>query len=40
LSETRVVPTGEEPMPFVWATGDDHATVEETVRTLDGVLNI
>lgn len=28
----RVVPTGTAPMPFVWATGDDHAAFEAAVR--------
>lgn len=29
----RIVPTGYMVMPFVWVTGDDHATFEENVRT-------
>lgn len=28
----RVVPTGHMVMPFVWATGDDHAAFAENVR--------
>lgn len=28
----RVVPTGHMVMPFVWATGDDHTTFEDSVR--------
>lgn len=28
----RVVPTGHMVMPFVWATGNAHATFEETIR--------
>lgn len=32
LELERVVPTGNMVMPFVWATGDDHDTFEESVR--------
>ncbi|MBV0900837.1 helix-turn-helix domain-containing protein [Haloarcula salina] len=28
----RVVPTGDQIMPFIWVTGDDHAEFEESVR--------
>lgn len=33
LELERVVPTGSMVTPFVWATGDDHHTFEETVRS-------
>lgn len=32
LEIERIVPTGDMVMPFVWATGGDHDTFEETVR--------
>ena len=33
LEVERIVPTGDMVMPFVWATGDNHAAFEEQVRT-------
>jgi len=32
LELERIVPTGDMVMPFVWASGDDHATFERNVR--------
>lgn len=32
LELERIVPTGHVVMPFVWATGDDHADFERSVR--------
>lgn len=32
LELERIVPTGDMLMPFVWASGDDHAAFEEKVR--------
>lgn len=32
LELERIVPTGDMVMPFVWATGERHATFEEQVR--------
>ncbi|MFW6385187.1 MAG: bacterio-opsin activator domain-containing protein [Halodesulfurarchaeum sp.] len=33
LELERIVPTGNMIMPFVWATGSDHGTFEEMVRS-------
>ncbi|WP_424003471.1 helix-turn-helix domain-containing protein [Haloarcula salina] len=33
----RVVPIGDQVMPFIWVTGDDHAGFENAVRDSPGV---
>lgn len=36
----RLVPTGDRIMPFVWATGDDHDTFAEMVRSQPNVREL
>jgi predicted DNA binding protein len=36
----RVVPTGQRVLPFVWATGDDHAAFQSAVRTNSAVKEL
>ena len=36
----RIVPTGDMVMPFVWATGDDHASFEASVRDEPSVRSL
>lgn len=40
LELERIVPTGDMLMPFVWATGDDHAAFEEKVRAHPAVKEL
>jgi predicted DNA binding protein len=40
LEIERIIPTGNEVMPFVWVSGEDHETFERTVRNRSAVKEL